>query len=209
MSTVAPTSAATTASVPGSTTKANGTLDMGTFMKLLTTELANQDPLNPTDDTSFYSQMAQMGTLQGMDNLQNASTVQQAQSLMGATVTAVNPLTNTGTGQAALVTGTVTRLSIVNGVYSLGVQEANGGIVDVPMSSLQQIDGTSTANLSSMIGKTVSGTAALNTNGVSSTAAATGTVIGVSTDSGQPMLQVKTSTGAVVSMTPSSVSNIA
>jgi len=177
-------------------------------MKLLTTELSNQDPLNPTDDTSFYSQMAQMGTLQGMDNLQNASTVQQAQSLMGATVTAVNPLTNTGTGQAAVVTGTVTQLSIVNGNYSLGIQQANGGIVSVPMSAIQQINGTSTANLSGMIGKVVAGTAAISTGGVSSTAAATGTVIGVSNDTGQPMLQVQTSSGSIVSMTPSSVTSI-
>jgi flagellar basal-body rod modification protein FlgD len=181
---------------------------MGTFMKLLTTELANQDPLNPTDDTSFYSQMAQMGTLQGMDNLQNSSTVQQAQSLMGATVTAVNPLTNTGTGSAAFVSGTVTQLTITNGTYSLGIQEANGGIVSVPMSALTSISTGSTTNLSGMIGKTVAGTAATTTGGVTSTAAATGTVIGVSMDTGQPMLQVKTSTGTIVSMSPSSVSNI-
>lgn len=181
---------------------------MGDFMNLLTTELANQDPLNPTDDTSFYSQMAQMGTLQGMDNLQNMSTVQQAQSLMGATVTAVNPLTNTGTGQAALVTGTVTQLSITNGVYSLGIQQANGGIVNVPMTSLQSVSSTSMANLTSMIGATVSGTAATTTNGVTTTSAASGTVIGISMDTGQPMLEVKTSTGSVVSMSPSSVSNL-
>jgi flagellar basal-body rod modification protein FlgD len=182
---------------------------MGTFMNLLTTELANQDPLDPTDDTSFYSQMAQMGTLQGMNNLQDAEQVQQAQSLMGATVTAVNPLTNTGTGSAATVTGTVTQLSITNGVYSLGIQQANGGIVSVPMSAIQQINATSTSSLTGMIGATVSGTAAATTNGVTSTAAASGTVIGISMTSGQPMLEVQTSTGAIVTMSPSSVTNIA
>jgi flagellar basal-body rod modification protein FlgD len=181
---------------------------MGTFMNLLTTELANQDPLNPTDDTAFYSQMAQMGTLQGMDNLQNASTVQQAQSLMGASVTAVNPLTNTANGMAAEVSGTVTQLSITNGVYSLGIQQANGGIVQVPMSSLQTISSASTSGLSDMIGKTVSGTAAITTGGVSSTESAIGKVIGVSNQTGQPMLQVQLSNGTIVAMTPSSVNNI-
>jgi flagellar basal-body rod modification protein FlgD len=181
---------------------------MGTFMHLLTTELANQDPLNPTDDTAFYSQMAQMGTLQGMDNLQNSSTIQQAQSLMGATVTAVNPLTATGTGQAALVTGVVTQLSIKNGVYSLGVQEADGGIVDVPMTSIQTINGTTTTSLASMIGKVVSGTASLNTNGVTSTQPVMGTVVGVSSDSGQPMLQVQGSDGKIYSVSAGSVTNV-
>ena len=196
------------ASAASSTSNSNSQLSMGTFMKLLTTELANQDPLNPTDDTAFYSQMAQMGSLQGMDNLQNMMTVMQAQSLMGAKVTAVNPLTATGTGQSALVSGTVTQLSIQNGVYSLGIQEANGGMVQVPMSSLQTVNTSSTSSLSGMIGKSVAGTGTTSTNGVASTSSVTGTVVGVSSDSGQPMLEVQTSNGTIVQMSPSSVSSI-
>lgn len=203
------TSATSSQSSASQAVSANGELTMGDFMNLLTTELANQDPLDPTDDTSFYSQMAQMGTLQGMDNLQNMQQVQQAQSLMGATVTAVNPLTNTGTGQAATVTGTVVQLTINNGTYSLGIQQANGGITSVPLNSIQQIDAGSTSNLTGMIGATVSGTAATTNNGVTTTSQATGTVIGVTMSSGQPMLEVEESGGTIVQMSPGSVTNLA
>lgn len=39
------------------------------FLKLLATQLANQDPLNPTDDTQFIAQLAQFSSLEQMSNL--------------------------------------------------------------------------------------------------------------------------------------------
>lgn len=40
-----------------------GKVDQRQFLKLLTTQLTNQDPLNPIKDTAFVSQMAQLQTL--------------------------------------------------------------------------------------------------------------------------------------------------
>ncbi|MBI5344595.1 MAG: flagellar hook assembly protein FlgD [Deltaproteobacteria bacterium] len=39
------------------------------FLKLLVTQLQNQDPLNPMDNTAFVAQLAQFSSLEGITNL--------------------------------------------------------------------------------------------------------------------------------------------
>jgi len=51
---------------PGNTM---GDLDKDAFLRLLTTQLSNQDPLNPTEDREFIAQMAQFSSLEQMQNL--------------------------------------------------------------------------------------------------------------------------------------------
>lgn len=66
------------------------------FLKLLVTQLNNQDPLNPLDNAQLTSQLAQMSTVSGIEKLNNAfqsllaqsgsSQVLQSASLIGRTV---------------------------------------------------------------------------------------------------------------------------
>ena len=49
------------------------------FMKLLVTQMKNQDPLNPLDNAQVTSQLAQLSTVTGIDKV-NAT----LQSLMGS-----------------------------------------------------------------------------------------------------------------------------
>ncbi|HHV38141.1 MAG TPA: flagellar hook capping protein [Tepidimicrobium sp.] len=49
--------------------KANKDLDKDMFLRLLTTQLANQDPLNPIEDKEFIAQLAQFNSLEQMQNL--------------------------------------------------------------------------------------------------------------------------------------------
>jgi flagellar basal-body rod modification protein FlgD len=44
-------------------------LDKDAFLKLLTTQLQNQDPLNPTDSTAFTAQLAQFSSLEQLSNV--------------------------------------------------------------------------------------------------------------------------------------------
>jgi flagellar basal-body rod modification protein FlgD len=44
-------------------------LDKDSFLRLLTTQLQNQDPLNPTDSTEFTAQLAQFSSLEQMTNV--------------------------------------------------------------------------------------------------------------------------------------------
>ncbi len=53
-----------------STTSANATDDMqNRFLTLLVAQLENQDPLNPLENTELTSQLAQMSTVQGIEQL--------------------------------------------------------------------------------------------------------------------------------------------
>lgn len=66
------------------------------FLTLLTTQLKNQDPLNPTDNAQLTSQLAQINTVEGIEKLNTALTQllsaysdsqsMQSASLIGKTV---------------------------------------------------------------------------------------------------------------------------
>ncbi|NLY67148.1 MAG: flagellar hook capping protein [Tissierellia bacterium] len=47
----------------------NNSLDKEAFLKLLVTQLANQNPLNPVEDKEFIAQLAQFSALEQMQNL--------------------------------------------------------------------------------------------------------------------------------------------
>tara|TARA_Y100001960_G_C14763739_1_gene875659 strand:- start:1982 stop:3112 length:1131 start_codon:yes stop_codon:yes gene_type:complete len=62
------TSAAVSSTPTSSTASDDAIADFDTFLKLLTTQLANQDPLNPQDGTEFTAQLAQFSSLEQQIN---------------------------------------------------------------------------------------------------------------------------------------------
>lgn len=89
------------------------------FLKLLTTELQNQDPLKPMDDTQSVAQLAQFSALQAQNelktsfqNFQSNFGVLQASSLIGkkATVSSTD-----ASGNSSTITGTVSTIAVQNG----------------------------------------------------------------------------------------------
>ncbi|NDY89959.1 flagellar hook assembly protein FlgD [Ideonella livida] len=61
------------------------------FLKLLVTQMQNQDPLNPTDNAQITSQMAQISTVSGIENLNTTvgglnTQFLQLQALQGASL---------------------------------------------------------------------------------------------------------------------------
>lgn len=85
-----------------STTQGTGsnTLGKDDFLKLLMTELQNQDPTNPMSDTEYISQMANFSSLEQMTNMntslnnliqnQQQNQFLQAAMMIGKTVTYKN-----------------------------------------------------------------------------------------------------------------------
>lgn len=68
-------------------TKANDDLGKDAFLKLLITQLSNQDPLSPMDDTDFIAQMAQFSALEQMTNLNSSMSSMQASTMIGKFIT--------------------------------------------------------------------------------------------------------------------------
>ena len=51
------------------TSKNKSSLDQADFLKLMTTQLQHQDPTKPMDNSQMVAQMAQLSTVQGIDDL--------------------------------------------------------------------------------------------------------------------------------------------
>ena len=63
----------TTASAANSTTNTiSGQLGQSDFLKLMTTQLNNQDPTQPTDSSQMLAQMAQFATVSGIQDMQSS-----------------------------------------------------------------------------------------------------------------------------------------
>lgn len=87
---------ATSSSAASATSGTDKTLGQDSFMKLLITQLKNQNPLNPQDNTAFVAQLAQFSSLQGIQTLNTtvnglagglqSSQALQASALVGRTV---------------------------------------------------------------------------------------------------------------------------
>ena len=89
-------------------------MDADDFMKLLTTQLTTQDPMNPMKDTEFISQMANFSSLEQMrslsksfDSFTSDQKMAAAPSYLGRQVTITN-----ATGD---VTGVVEAIKLSNG----------------------------------------------------------------------------------------------
>jgi flagellar basal-body rod modification protein FlgD len=77
---------------PGASQRtSDGRLGKNDFLKLLVTQLQNQDPLKPMEDKEFIAQMAQFTSLEQMQNLTKTLLFQQATALIDKDIKAEVP----------------------------------------------------------------------------------------------------------------------
>ena len=112
----------------GTLSSANQDVTQNQFLQLLVTEMKNQDPTQPTDETQTLSQLAQFSSLEQMTNLNQTMTqgntysqITQGASLIGKTVT------TSGSSTAAGMSGVVSAVTINSGKTYL---EVGGQSVD-------------------------------------------------------------------------------
>jgi flagellar hook assembly protein FlgD len=103
------------------TSDAINDLDLSTFLKLMITELQNQDPLNPLDNKEMLAQISQLREVGATDNLTKTlnsvllgQNIASSTGLIGAEITALSD-------DFESVDGIVNRVSIDGGVPKLHV----------------------------------------------------------------------------------------
>ncbi|MEO7040332.1 MAG: flagellar hook capping FlgD N-terminal domain-containing protein [Candidatus Elarobacter sp.] len=111
----------------------NSQLGEDAFLKLLTAQLQNQDPLNPMDDTQSVAQLAQFSSVQATTELkdsfasfQSNFSVMQSAGLIGKAVSAQSTDAN---GNVTTVQGTVKTISVINGSPEFTLVDKTGALV--------------------------------------------------------------------------------
>ncbi|MCR5775015.1 MAG: hypothetical protein K6G42_08020 [Lachnospiraceae bacterium] len=104
----------------------NNDLDKQAFLKLLVAQMKYQDPMQPTENTEYVSQLAQFSSLEAMNNMGTSVDLQRANSLIGKVVTAstsdsVTGVTTEETGSVQYVSqsGSKVYLTINGNQYEL------------------------------------------------------------------------------------------
>lgn len=110
------------------------TSDKTDFLKLLVTQLQNQDPTQPTDQTAMLAQLAQFSSLEQLQNLNQTlggnsgfQTMSQGAAMIGKTVTG-------GPDTSAPTIGVVSSVSMSNGKIMLHV-----GDTDIESSTVTKV----------------------------------------------------------------------
>ena len=90
-----------TAASTSSSAAATNTVDYNTFLKLLVSEIQNQDPTNPTDPTQYLGQLASFSavgqsvqTNAKLDLMLTTNALSQAEGAIGRTVTSADGQTS-------------------------------------------------------------------------------------------------------------------
>lgn len=115
--------------VGGSTAGQSSNIGIQDFLKILTAQLNNQDPLKPVDNQEFVAQIAQFATLEQsrqlnvkIDSLLSVQSATQSIGLLAKTVDFNQ--------DGSVVTGQVTALSLDSGQPLLTIKTAAGAFQD-------------------------------------------------------------------------------
>lgn len=93
------------------------------FLKLLVTQMQNQDPLNPMDNAQVTSQMAQLSTVSGIDKLNSTVQALSASMLASQSLSAVSMI-----GHPVLVAGTQIDMTNSQGIAAVELAQPVDGL---------------------------------------------------------------------------------
>jgi flagellar basal-body rod modification protein FlgD len=143
--------------------KPGSELDKNAFLRILSAELTNQDPMNTKDSTQYVSQMAQFASMEQMSNLNTTMTGYTANSLIGRGV-----VTNVNDINGVPYTGIVRDVTNNSGKIKIGVEVGKGdtteilefdytevkSVIEVPNTSMDNLMGnTALLAAANLIGK--------------------------------------------------------
>lgn len=111
------------------TKKSNDALDKEAFLQLLVAQMQYQDPLEPTSNTEYISQLATFSELEAMTNLNDSMSISRASQLVGQKVTIQT--TSATTGETTEAAGVVDYVIVENGKAYLVIDEQPYAIDDL------------------------------------------------------------------------------
>jgi flagellar basal-body rod modification protein FlgD len=123
---------------PPATTKAAGQLGQEDFMRLMVAQMENQDPTKPMDNFEFLSQIAQFGTVDGIQGIEKGvaglgSAIMSGQALQAVDLVGRQIMTDSNLGQLAGSEGATLDATIAlpqnAAAVTLYVQDLNGQLV--------------------------------------------------------------------------------
>ncbi len=141
--------------------------DLGkdSFLNLLVTQMSNQDPLEPTSDTEFISQMANFSTLEQMQNMSKELAAQTTNGLIGQNITANKIADGEGVITHKDVYGRVFGVTNIGDNQYLNVYDIEADCEYlVPVSAVQQVTDGSGDMLQTLLGEILSQLQGMNSN---------------------------------------------
>lgn len=201
---LASTTGADAASQASSIVPANMQISESDFLQLITTQMQDQDPLDPADPTQFLSQiegLSEVSSLQSMQSTLQAQQLTSGASLLGQTVLA--PLSTATLATGGAVNGAVSAPQGASGL-TVSITDASGNTVSTfpvaPASSgLTNFswNGTTSAGSAAPAGAyTVTVTATVDGESQSVTPLLQSQVTSVTVDPSTQALDVNTSNGS-------------
>lgn len=121
---------------PQATTTSTAQAAQNQFMTLLVTQMQNQDPLNPMDNSQMTSQLAQLSTVSGIDTMNTTlqsliSSYQQSQTLQATSMI----------GHGVLTAGNAMTLSSGSAAFGVSLATSAGDVkVTIQNGSGQTVD---------------------------------------------------------------------
>ncbi|MBR1391956.1 MAG: flagellar hook capping protein [Lachnospiraceae bacterium] len=123
-------SSASATSLSTKTVAENGnSLDKDAFLQLLVAQMKYQDPLEPTDNTEYISQLATFSQLEATQNVEKSISSMGANDLVGKQV--ILKVTSSVTGETSYVSGQVDYVLHENGEVYLSVEDKLYSIDDL------------------------------------------------------------------------------
>ena len=111
-------------------------LGQADFLRLMTEQLKNQDPLKPLEGTQMLGQLAQFSTVQGISGMQDAlgavaNVMESDQTLRAASLVGRDALVDTDTVQVQAGTGMNGEVVATSaGTINIEIVDASGQVVD-------------------------------------------------------------------------------
>lgn len=103
-------------------------VSMDDFLTLMVAQLKNQDFMNPVDDTQYVTQLAQISTMQQMEEMAYNAKSTYVTSLVGKTVTAAKFMV---AGDLKKTEGVVNKVSLLDGKFVIYVEGESYGMDEI------------------------------------------------------------------------------